>query len=159
MHRSVLAFLRCPVSRHELVVEAADALLPAPVLVSPADGSEFSATAEIVLQWQPVEGLPPDGYYTITLAYYHLGQTWYDEVPWTQSTEWVLSDHSYLVELSDNAEFWWSVQVVRQTGVDAEGRSVGEALSESSATWTVNWKRPFHGGGSTPQGTPPVPSP
>lgn len=140
-----------------VTVDSTNTVLPGPVLVSPADRSEFAASAKVVLQWRPVQGLPPDGYYAVSVAYYHFGQTWYDEVPWTQSTEWTLSDHGYLLDLSDNGEFRWSVQVVRQTGVDGDGRPVSLPLSTPSGVRTLFWRRPSEGGGGT--GTPAVPPP
>jgi capsular polysaccharide biosynthesis protein/LysM repeat protein len=140
-------------------VPASNTEFRAPVLVSPADGSEFGATAEVVLGWRSVQELPADGYYEVTVVYLHLGETWYDDVPWTRSTSWTLSEHNYLLELSDNGEFQWSVQVVRQTGVDAEGRPVGEALSGPSESRRLNWKQPSGGAGRTPAATPPVPPP
>lgn len=145
------------VNNPTLAVDTNSTVLPAPALLSPADGSEFTASAEVVLRWQPVETLPADGYYVVTLAYVHLGETWYDDVPWTRNTEWALSDHSYLVELSDNSEFAWSVQVVRQTGVGADGRPVGEALSQPSESWKLRWRQPSGEEGVTLQSTPRVP--
>ena len=131
--------------------------LPAPTLLAPSDRQEFPANAEVVLAWQPVGELPADAYYAISVAYSHQGATWYDDVPWTRDTTWALSEHDYLLDMSDDGQFRWSVQVVRQTGVDAGGKPTGLPLSAPSAVRTLIWTRssPGGGGGGTP--TPPPP--
>jgi hypothetical protein len=111
-------------------------------LLAPLNGQAFSYGEEIVLAWQPLAGMPSDAYYAITVAYLHQGATWYDKVPWTRDTSWTLNEHSYLLDLSDDGWFRWSVQAMRPTGVDADGRRVGVALGPSSAVWAVRWMRP-----------------
>lgn len=108
------------------------------------------------MAWQPVGSLPADAYYAVTVAYVHNGVEWYDEVPWTRGTSWTMSEHSYLLDLSDDGQFRWSVQVVRQTGVGADGKPTGLSLSAPSAVRTLIWRRPSGGGGG---GTPPPPPP
>ena len=115
--------------------------LPVPELLSPEDGQGFLANDEIVLRWQPVGDLPMDAYYVVTVAYSRLGDTWYDETPWIQDTRWLLSEHDYLLDLSDNGKFFWSVQVMRQTDVDAEGKPRGIAISPSSDSWSLTWRK------------------
>jgi hypothetical protein len=130
--------------------------LPAPVLLSPADDSPFDQWAEITLAWQPVGVLPRDAYYVVSVAYSHQGDTWHDDTPWIKTTSWTLSDHRYLLDLSDDGLFRWSVQVFRQTRVDAEGKPVGVPLSAPSEVRTILWRDSSPGGGpSTP--TPPPP--
>ncbi len=113
-------------------------------------------SAEIVLAWQAVDGLPADAYYAVTVPYLHEGVTWYDQVPCTRNTSWALSEHRYLPELSDDGEFRWSVQVMRQTGESADCRSTGLPLSALSSVRTLIWMKTSGGGGG---GTPPVPPP
>jgi hypothetical protein len=80
--------------------------------------------------------------------------TWYDKTPWLKSTFWNLSEHSYLPAQSFDEQFRWSVQVVRRTGVDAEGRPVGIACSPVSEVWTLRWsKPPVEGPTSQPEPT------
>jgi hypothetical protein len=141
-----------------LAVGATNAALPAPQLVSPADESAFAEGDEIVLRWRPVQGLPPDGYYAVTVEFSRRGETWYDDVPWTRNTSWALSEHDYLPDTADDGEFRWSVQVVRLVGLDADGKPVGEALSNPSDGWGLTWNRK-PGGGVTPTGTPSAPVP
>jgi hypothetical protein len=137
----------------------ANVALPAPVLIAPADGAEFTTSSEIDLAWRPVAGLPVDAFYVITVAYAHQGETWYDEVPWTRDTNWTLTEHDYLLELSDDGWFRWSVQVVRRTGIGADGSPEGVTLGEPSATWRLKWNPPSSGDGKPKSGTPPVPPP
>ena len=111
-----------------------------------------------MLSWQPLAGLPASGQYVVTVSYIHLGATWYDKVPWTRETSWTLSDHSYLLDLSDDGWFQWSVQAMLQTGVDSQGDPVGVALSPPSEVWSLRWMRATDGGPSSPA-TPTVPPP
>ena len=127
--------------------------LPAPTLLAPSERQEFLQNDEIVLVWQPVDKLPADAYYAISVAYSHEGATWYDDVPWTRNTSWALSEHRYLLDLSDDGQFRWSVQVVRQTGVDAGGKPTGLPLSAPSTVRTLIWRR------TSPVGTPLPPPP
>jgi hypothetical protein len=129
-------------------------------MLAPADGQVFSEWDEIVLRWQPVGQLPLDGYYVATVAYSHLGDTWHDEVPWTKETNWRLSEHSYLLDLSDDGLYRWSVQVMLQTGVDGDGNPIGEPLSGPSDEWTLTWTRSWDGdGGTKPPSSGPGPAP
>jgi len=124
---------------------------PAPSLRAPADGSVFSENDEITLSWSPVGPLSAEVYFEITVAYLHRGETWYDEAPWTKETRWTLSDHAYLLDLSDDGEFRWSVRVMQKTGVDTKERPVGDPLSPMSDEWTLIWRRSGGGGpGATP---------
>jgi hypothetical protein len=113
---------------------------PVPKLLSPEDGQRFSANAEIVLRWQSAVVLPTNGYYAVTVSFTHFGETWYDEIPWLQTTSWTLSSHDYLVDLSDDGVFLWSVQVMLRTESDAEGKPVGIPISPSSETWSLIWQ-------------------
>jgi hypothetical protein len=124
--------------------------------LAPSERQEFLENDAVVLTWQAVDKLPADAYYAISVAYLHQGKVWYDEVPWTQNTSWTLSQHRYLLDLSDNGEFQWSVQVMRQTGEDAAGNPTGLPLSPPSAVRTLLWRR-ISGGGAIP--TPPIPEP
>ena len=131
--------------------------LPAPGLVGPPEGQAFSENDEVILQWQPVGQLPADGYYVVTLAYSHQGATWTDETPWTKKTQWTVSEHRYLLDLSDDGLYRWSVRVMRQTGTDAGGRPAGTPLSPASTGRTFTWRRSEggDGGGGTPTREPP----
>ena len=131
--------------------------LPAPVPVAPLDGHAYSRDAQIDLVWEFSAELPADAYYVLWVAYTHAGETWYDDVPWTRDTSWQLSEHRYLLDLSDDGWFWWSVQVYRQTGVDTHDRPVGEPISPASQERAVRWASTDGGPSVTPGRTPFVP--
>jgi hypothetical protein len=132
--------------------------LPAPTLLTPSERQDFTEDSEVVLAWRAVGVLPPDARFVITVAYTHLGETWHDEVPWTRETSWTLSEHRYLLDLSDDGQYQWSVQIMRQTGIDANGKPVGVSLSPPSDVRTLSWRRAVRGGGG-PGDKPPPPPP
>jgi hypothetical protein len=131
----------------------------APVLQTPSDQQNFSEGEPILLQWQPVGTLGTNEFYVVTLAYNHSGATWYDDVPWTKDTQWQASNHEYLLGLSDDGRFVWSVQVTRQLGVDAGGRPTGPAVSPMSDQRTFTWTASGGGGGDGGDKTPEPPPP
>ena len=110
-----------------------------------------------MLSWQPVGQLAPDEYYVPTVAFLRYGETWYDETPWIKEPRWELTEHRYLLDLSDNGEFRWAVRVMRRTGINDEGQPAGTARSPMSDVRTLEWKRSGGGGGggSTPEPPPP----
>jgi hypothetical protein len=126
-------------------------------LLAPPDRQDFQPNAEIVLTWESVGELPADAFYMVSVAYVHLGEIWFDDVPWSKDTSWTLTQHTYLRDLSDNDEFRWSVQVVRQTGTDDGGKPVGVPLSPKSEERLVIWKTEGSGGGSGSTPPPPLP--
>jgi len=138
---------------------ATSTLLPAPALIGPLDRQEFPSDAEIVLAWKPMGVLSPDAYYMLRVGYVHLGDTWFDEVPWTRNTSWTLSEHRYLVDLCDDGQFWWSVQVVRLAGTDGSGGSAGVPLSAQSEERVLIWRRASSGGGGRGEAETPAPPP
>jgi len=103
-----------------------------------------------VLRWEPVGTLAPDAYYAIKVAYTPASapdQIWFDETPWIKDTQWVLSEHGYLPDLSADDQFRWSVQVMRKTGTDAQGKPSGEPLSPVSEVRMLTWKAASADGG------------
>ncbi len=131
---------------------------PAPVLQSPPEGRVYSSNDSVVLRWEPVGQLAPDEYYVPTVAFLRFGETWYDETPWTKQPSWDMSEHRYLLDLSDNGEFRWAVRVMRRTGINNEGKPEGTARSPLSEVRTLEWKRSGGGGGGG-DGTPEPPPP
>jgi hypothetical protein len=117
------------------------------VLVAPPDGHAYSRDAQVILAWEFSAELPADAYYVLRVAYTHAGETWYDDVPWTRDTSWTLSEHRYLLDLCDDGWFWWSVQVYRQTGMNADGKPVGVPMSPASQVWAVRWAAGTESGG------------
>jgi hypothetical protein len=118
----------------------------APILVDPPNNKDFSQSDRVVLSWQAVGALPADAYYQPVVAYSHGGETWYDETPWTKDTSWALSEHGYLLDLSDDGRFRWSVRVMQRTGTDAGGKPKGTPLSPASEEWVLVWRVTGGGG-------------
>jgi serine/threonine-protein kinase len=123
------------------------ALLPAPTLLEPEEGTAFEdVNAQVLLEWSPVKpSLAPDEYYFITIPYRHQGQLWTD-FAWTQQTSWPLREHEYLLDMSDDGTFRWSVVLMRQTGTGDNGVPQGIPLSQSSQERSLVWRRPSPGG-------------
>jgi serine/threonine protein kinase/outer membrane protein assembly factor BamD (BamD/ComL family) len=132
---------------------SAGAQYPAPVLLEPANRREFSSGSEIVLRWQPVGQLKANEYYQILVTFApasNPGETWPDNTPWIRDSQWTLSEHNYLSDLSADDLFHWSVRVVRQTGTDAEGNPQGTPLSPMSEERTLIWRGTPEGGSTAP---------
>jgi hypothetical protein len=125
-------------------------------LLAPPDRQDFQPSAEVVLAWEWTGELAEDAFYEVSVAYSHLGERWFDDVPWLRETSWTLTNHDYLPALSDDGQYWWSVQVVGQTGTGADGKPIGEPLSARSEERLVIWRKTSGGG---PAGTPTAPPP
>ena len=132
--------------------------MPAPVLLAPVDEQQFAEEDDIILTWQPVGTLPPNAFYVVTLAYRHGADTWYDDTPWIRDTSWAASEHRYLLDLSTDDLFHWSVRVMLRTGFDANGRPVGGPLSPASEVRTFSWVK-ANGGVTPPPVDTPTPTP
>jgi hypothetical protein len=131
---------------------------PAPILLAPLNRHVFFAGDEIVLAWNPVGPLPANVFYVPVVWYSHQGATWIDETPWTRDTRWTLSEHRYLLDLSDDGLFFWTVQVKRKTGEDENGRPVGRPVSPTGEERFFSWTYDS-GGGPQPTTTKEPPPP
>jgi hypothetical protein len=120
------------------------------VLRSPANGDAFTFWDEVVLEWEPVGQLAPEEFYVPIVEWTRFGKQIFDETPWTKDSSWRMSDHEYLREYSDNGEFVWSVQVMRRTGTNSDGRPEGTPRSPMSEKRTLLWKRKGDSGGGGP---------
>ena len=110
--------------------------------------------AQITLEWQSVGVLPADVYYVVAVVYTSNGALQNDDKVWIRKTSWLLNDHQYLIDLSDDGRFQWSVRVMQQTGTDANGKPTWEPRSAKSEVRTLIWKR-----ASGPGPGPTVPPP
>lgn len=114
-------------------------IYPAPVLMSPADGSSHQDSSGPVLSWSSRGDLSGEEYYRITVDYPHEGKTW-REVGWSQHLSWQVPDYLSLL-ISGPNDCRWSVQVVRVTEKDAAGTPINsEPLSPPSEVWTFVWR-------------------
>jgi len=112
---------------------------PPPLPISPENRAVFGADDRVVLRWAPSGELRSGVYYVVTLAYSYRGRTVYDSVPWVTTTEWDATEHDYLREVAERGQFYWSLTLMRQTGLDAEGKPVGAAISPMSEVRNFTW--------------------
>lgn len=130
--------------------------LSGPTPVEPADGASFDSNSTVVLRWTPVKPTLDAGeIYVVTITYRNKGAIWTD-VAWTQETQWRLNEHSYLLGMSDDGVFNWSVRLLRQSGTDDKGAPKGDDLSASSSVRVLVWRAAA--GGSESTGSRPEPT-
>jgi LysM repeat protein len=112
---------------------------PAPVLLSPADGTPFSGGSDkfVELTWRRLDGLPPGAEYRVSIQYLSGGvpqQQWWNttalgmQVP---SGIWGAADQP-------SRQYEWSVQAVQMT-TDGKGGERVIPLSPYSASRTFEW--------------------
>lgn len=113
---------------------------PAPRLLAPEDGATFTSGkfTEIVLKWEPVPGLAPDEFYSVTIMRKVGGEPRY----WghaLRETEWKVSPLAGYGN-ADNDLFWWWVEVRKETGKDVDGKPMGPPISPKSETRSFIWR-------------------
>lgn len=132
-------------------------LLPSSTLLGPEDGFVFEGPeTQIMLTWSPVKpALGPDEYYRLSMPYNHEGRVWIDYA-WTKETSWLASQRQYLLDLSDDGRFAWSVALIRQPGAEINNLAEDDILlSQPSAERVFVWRVGGGGdGGGGPTGPP-----
>lgn len=129
--------------------------LAGPTPLEPGDGAAFDSGSTIVLRWTPVKpALDANELYLVTITYRNKGAVWTD-VAWSQETQWRLNEHSYLLGMSDDGVFNWSVRLLRQSGTDNKGVPTGDDLSISSPVRSLVWRAAAASGGSEGSGSKP----
>ncbi|MGC8839232.1 MAG: protein kinase domain-containing protein [Anaerolineae bacterium] len=113
---------------------------PAPRLLAPEDGATFTSGkfTEIVLKWEPVPGLAPDEFYSVTVMRKVGGEPRY----WghaLRGTEWKVSPLAGYGDADDD-RFWWWVEVRKETGKDVDGKPTGPPISPKSETRSFIWR-------------------
>ena len=145
--------------RTAAVQPAPSTRLAGPTPLEPGDGAAFDGGSTIVLRWTPVKpGLDANELYLITITYRNKGAVWTDTA-WTQETQWRLNEHGYLLGMSDDSVFNWSVRLLRQSGTDAKGVPQGDDLSLPSSLRSLVWRPPAAGADSGGGGGRPEPAP
>lgn len=115
-------------------------LLEASQLQTPPDGETFGFPNTPHLRWQGIKSpLAEDELYLVTIKFKHFGEIWTDYA-WSTSPHWHVGEHEYLLTLSDDGRFEWSVQLIRQTSTNNDGVPQGPALSQHSQTRVFYWR-------------------
>ena len=113
------------------------ALLAAPSLKEPANGTTFSPKDTITLAWEAVSGLESDDSYVVFLEC-GSGPSILPE--WGRETSYTLPPSLYS-SLGALSQCSWHVTVMRQTGMDVNGARTGVARSAPSSTWQFVWQQ------------------
>jgi hypothetical protein len=117
----------------------APALLPAPELRAPADGSQFRGSeATITLEWTPVPGLSADDYYVVVSDFPHDSDIWND-YQWTKEPNLVVPAYLY-DNLTGSRAVQWRVVVMRLTGQREDGQKQGYEISSPSQVRSYVWE-------------------
>ncbi len=112
-------------------------LRPGPLLQSPPEGASFSGVnTPVILQWQGGGSLAANEFYVVTTLRQHEQQVWSD-YQWTKEEQ--LQIPSYIRKDATGDTFEWYVTLMRKTGTDAKGDSVGTPISANSASRHFNW--------------------
>ena len=102
----------------------------APQLGGPPDGETIKRGA--LLTWKADRPLAEDEYYVLIVTFAHGQETWHDGA-WQKEASWALPNYFGLPHSTDGW-YEWKVVVMRQTGLGADGKPVGEAISAESGS-------------------------
>lgn len=118
------------------------ALLQPPIeLVSPDLGTRFVGIDQpIVLKWKPVKDLPDNEYYLVSVDYDYEEANMLKQYA-TRDPQFTLPESLY--QSPNCGVFNWTVTLMKQTGVGADGQPIGTALSYRSLYWFVLWAYPL----------------
>jgi tetratricopeptide (TPR) repeat protein/tRNA A-37 threonylcarbamoyl transferase component Bud32 len=113
---------------------------PAPKLVGPANRDSFATTLEIpILEWEPVEELASDEYYSVLVVHYYPPG---NPVHWTsgliKETQVQLPEGAGYGK-ADHDEFYWWVTVHRATKTTPDGKPDGPSISPKSEVRMFFW--------------------
>jgi len=116
---------------------------PAPALSEPVPGQPVAWQTAVLFRWTPVGTLAADEFYHLHLERrpQAAGQSWYGDYVLTRDTQFRASE-AFLAPFHPSATegvgivYWW-VRVVRQTGVDQNGKPVGVDVSPDSEERTL----------------------
>ncbi|MBN1660773.1 MAG: hypothetical protein JXA93_20430 [Anaerolineae bacterium] len=111
---------------------------PAPTLAEPLPRQQVAWHTVVLFKWTPVGTLAADEFYHLHLERRPgaAGQSWYGDYVLTRDTQF-RADETFLAPFHPPAAegvgtvHWW-VRVVRQTGVDQNGKPIGLDVSMSS---------------------------
>lgn len=113
-----------------------------PWSLMPPDQSEFGPDDPVVLTWASPGILRPDEWYVVRLTTPNIPQDSSHRVEqevWLKATSWRLPA-SFHNALQGPTLFSWSVQVMHETGTNADNSRTGEPLSARGPVKSFTWK-------------------
>ncbi len=119
------------------------------VLRAPANGASYQGEgANIVLEWEPVNGLAANEYYRVMIFYpvngrEQAGGTWLKSASY-RPPAWFLSQH--------NGRFEWQVVIIEANGPPEQNGRPGAVVSQPSERRWFNWS--VDTGNASPTDTP-----
>lgn len=116
---------------------------PAPTLLEPVPDQQVAWQTAVLFKWTAAGNLAADEFYHLHLERRPevAGQSWYGDYVLTRDTQF-RADETFLAPFHPPASegmgtvYWW-VRVVRQTGVDHNGKPIGVDVSASSSERTL----------------------
>lgn len=97
-------------------------------LLDPPDGETVERGT--LLTWQAGRPLADDEYFVLQITFTHGQETWYDG-GWLKETSWTIPNY-FGPPHATSGWYEWKVVVMRQTGVGADGKPVGDAAGDES---------------------------
>jgi len=116
------------------------ALLPAPKLIGPDNGQEFTGPGtQIWLSWEPVGTLAEDEWYAVGLRYYAREALQYNGT-WTRDARWLVPRELYQKPDPAHLDYEWDVVVMKQTNTKPDGGREGVARSQPGEVRKFTWR-------------------
>ncbi len=124
---------------------------PAPNLLLPQDGAAFTlANDTVTLQWAAVGDLRENEYYRVTVEDITEGSGTRRILGYVKDTKYIVTVDFRPAEAIPHV-MRWCVQVVRQTGVNAEGEPIYVSGGAASIKRDFTWSGAIPGATATPQ--------
>jgi hypothetical protein len=111
--------------------------------LEPPNNLPVAWKSTVLLKWSSVDELADNEYYHVHLERppKTQGEQWYGDFVFTKATELLLErsflDPFHLAQEHGHAVVYWWVRVVRQTGVDENGKPIGVDIGEHSEKRTL----------------------
>lgn len=107
---------------------------PAPVLLSPPDGTTLEGTDTVLLNWVSVGILPDDAWYVVRVATARPGEPERSHTAWVKATAWRLPADLAPAE-GTSQRYRWSVTVMRRDEATGEEMALSPQSEGRSFVW------------------------
>ena len=109
-----------------------------PKLLSPEDDALFAGQfAEVLLEWEPVEGLEPDEYYDVTIMHLFADEPKYTGSTRTSETSLQITNDIGVGEAGGDRFYWWVT--VRKDNTETEAGGLDSPVSLRSDAKSFVW--------------------